>query len=135
MERRLYRSRRERIVAGVAGGLGEYLGLDPVIVRLFFILFALANGSGVLLYAILWVLLPAAPGTELAADGAAGPRTYRRLDARGRNLLVGGTLIGLGVIFLARQLGIWWLDLYRLWPLLLIAAGVALLLDRTRSAP
>ena len=137
MERRVYRSRRERVVAGVAGGLGEYLGLDPVVVRLFFILFALATGWGVLLYAVLWILLPVAPRLEDGGEaGASIELSYRRLDAHQRSLLLGGTLIALGLIFLARELGLWWwLDLHRLWPLLLILAGVALLLDRTRSAP
>ncbi len=132
MERRVYRSRNERIIAGVAGGLGEYLGLDPVFVRLFFIVFALAVGWGVLLYVMLWLALPEAPFE--AGDAGAAPR-YHRLDARERSILLGGTLVALGLVFLARELRLWWwLGLHRLWPLLLIAAGVALLIERTRSA-
>ncbi len=139
MERRLYRSRKERMVAGVAGGLGPYLGIDPVFVRLFFILLALTSaGWGLMLYVLLWVVLPEeAPGLDvidpLTGQPAAGVR-YRRLDARERGLLLGGTLVALGLVFLARELGLWWwMGLHRLWPLLLIAAGVVLLIDRTRS--
>mgnify|MGYP000556079925 CR=1 FL=1 len=44
--RRLYRSRSDRMIAGVAGGLGEYLNMDPTIVRLLFVVFALAGGPG-----------------------------------------------------------------------------------------
>jgi phage shock protein C len=131
MERRLYRSRRHRIVAGVAGGLGQYLGIDPVYVRLFFIVLALATGWGVLLYLILCIVVPE---TKALDDEAEAAGDYRRLDARERNLLFGGTLIALGLLLLARELGLfWWLGLQRFWPLLLIAAGIVLLFNRTRG--
>ena len=129
MEHRLYRSRKERIVGGVAGGLGEYLGIDPVIVRLLFVLLALATGWGALLYIVLLVVVPEAPeGVEFTG------RAYHRLDARERGLLVGGSLVALGLVLLAKEMGLWWwVSMRRLWPLLLIAAGVALLIDRTRG--
>jgi len=132
MERRLYRSRRERMIGGVAGGLGEYLGIDPVVIRLLFALLVVTTGWGVLLYLILLIVMPEEP--EIAPGMVApGPR-YRRLDASQRGLLVGGALVALGVMLLMQQLHLfWWLDGRYLWPLLLIAAGVALLIDRTRS--
>ena len=61
MERRLYRSQRDRMLGGVCGGLGEYLGLDPTIIRLIFVLLALLGGHGILLYLILWLVIPPAP--------------------------------------------------------------------------
>ncbi len=61
MERRLYRSQRDRMLGGVCGGLGEYLGLDPTIIRLIFILLAMLGGHGILLYLILWLVIPPAP--------------------------------------------------------------------------
>ncbi len=135
MERRLYRSRTERMVAGVAGGLGEYLHIDPVIVRLFFIVLTLATGWGVLLYIILWALMPVAPQESvLGAEGIFVESRYRRLDVRERNLLIGGTLVALGLVLLGREFGLfWWLHARYLWPLLLIAGGIALLVGRTRS--
>ncbi|WP_298817311.1 PspC domain-containing protein [Chloroflexus sp.] len=54
---RLLRS-RERLVAGVAGGLARYFNVDPVIVRLIFVLLGLMNGMGVVLYLVLWLLMP-----------------------------------------------------------------------------
>jgi phage shock protein C len=129
MERRLYRSREERIIGGVAGGLGEYLGIDPVFVRLFFVLFALAVEWGVLLYLVMLIVVPKAPEGALPGEGS-----YHRLDGRERGLLLGGALVALGLVLLAKELGLWWwVGLRRLWPLLLIAAGVVLLIDRTRS--
>jgi phage shock protein C len=53
-EKRLMRSTTERMIAGVAGGLGEYFNMDPTLVRLIFVLLALAGGPGLILYLILW---------------------------------------------------------------------------------
>jgi phage shock protein C len=58
--RRLRRSRTDRMLGGVAGGLGEYLNIDPTIVRIVFVVLALLNGFGLLLYFVLWLLVPAA---------------------------------------------------------------------------
>ncbi|MBC8163779.1 MAG: PspC domain-containing protein [Roseiflexaceae bacterium] len=60
-QHRLMRSRTEKIMSGVCGGLGEYLGVDPVIVRLIFVLVTLTTGLGVLVYPALWVAMPLAP--------------------------------------------------------------------------
>jgi phage shock protein C len=59
---RLYRSRTDRMVAGVAGGLAEYLGVDPLLVRLGFVLLGLVSaGIAIVLYIILAVLVPERP--------------------------------------------------------------------------
>ena len=60
MERKLVRSQTDSMFAGVCGGLGEYLNVDPTLVRLFFVLLALTGGHGVLLYLILCVIMPPA---------------------------------------------------------------------------
>src|SRR5262245_57589941 len=60
MQPRLMRSRTEVIVAGVCGGLGEYFGLDPVIVRLIFVLVTLTTGLGFIVYPVLWLVMPKA---------------------------------------------------------------------------
>ena len=54
----LYRSETNRILAGVAGGLGEYFEVDPVLIRIIFILLTVFGGGGVLIYLILWILIP-----------------------------------------------------------------------------
>lgn len=56
--KRLYRSKRERMIAGVCGGLAQYLGLDATILRLIFILLLFAPPSGILIYLILWLITP-----------------------------------------------------------------------------
>lgn len=55
---RLLRVRTERMLAGVAGGLARYFGIDPIIVRLIFAGLGLVNGIGVIIYLVLWLLMP-----------------------------------------------------------------------------
>jgi phage shock protein PspC (stress-responsive transcriptional regulator) len=58
MARRLYRSRTEKMLGGVCGGLGELLDIDPTIVRLVFVLLTIWGGAGALIYVILWLIAP-----------------------------------------------------------------------------
>ena len=62
--KRLYRSRDDRVIAGVCGGLGEHFGIDPVILRLAWIVLAIFGGSGILLYLLAWMLVPRQPWRE-----------------------------------------------------------------------
>ncbi len=55
---RLQRTRSDRMIAGVAGGLAKYLGIDPVFLRITFIIIGLMNGIGIVLYLVLWLLMP-----------------------------------------------------------------------------
>jgi phage shock protein C len=59
--KRLYRSRTDHMIAGVCGGLGHYFGIDSTLVRLAFVVIALAVGSGLLAYLILWIVVPLEP--------------------------------------------------------------------------
>lgn len=56
--KRLYRSRTNKVIAGVCGGLGEYFSIDPTIVRIAFALFALVWGAGIILYLFMMVVTP-----------------------------------------------------------------------------
>jgi phage shock protein C len=60
-EKKLYRNPDEKMIAGVCAGLADYLSLDLVIVRLIFVLLFLLGGHGVLIYVILWILMPVKP--------------------------------------------------------------------------
>ena len=60
--KRLYRSSKNKIIAGICGGIGEYLGIDPVIVRLVWVIFTLLSfGAGILAYVIAWLIIPRNP--------------------------------------------------------------------------
>ena len=65
--RRLYRSQSQRMIGGVCGGLGDYLSVDPTIIRLLFVVAAILGGHGVLLYLILLLLVPVEPSPSASA--------------------------------------------------------------------
>lgn len=59
--RKLYRSKTNRQVAGVCGGLAEHFNLDPTLIRVLFVLLAVLGGSGVILYVAMWIIVPKEP--------------------------------------------------------------------------
>ena len=61
MVRRLYRSRTDRKIAGICGGLANYFTIDPVIVRLAWVLLFFLGGSGIFLYIVAWIIIPLEP--------------------------------------------------------------------------
>lgn len=154
MPNRLYRSRTDRILGGVCGGLGAYFGVDPIIFRLVFVIFAI-YGLGVLAYLVLWIVMPPEEragirsqdvihdnvdeigqrAQSLASDvrgmfsGEAGAPTPPLSSASGpaprdRTLLLAGGLILVGLLFLAETLT--GLDIGQMWPLILVAFGLYL---------
>ncbi len=68
--KRLYRSRSERMISGVCGGLGDYLSIDPTIIRLIFAITALWGGAGLIVYLVMMLVVPEEP---LAAGTAPQP--------------------------------------------------------------
>lgn len=59
--KKLYRSRHNRMIAGVCGGLADYFGADPSWIRLIFILLFFLGGSAILIYLVMWIIVPLAP--------------------------------------------------------------------------
>jgi phage shock protein C len=118
-QRVVRRSRSERILAGVCGGVGRYLGVDPVLLRIAFIILALANGLGVIAYVVAWVAIP-----EERPDQPPGPPAEPRRET-GR-LVLGGSLVVLGLVLLLDRLAPELDELF--WPVALVAVGVAVML-------
>ena len=56
--KRLYRSKTNRVIGGVCGGMGEYFGIDPTIIRLIWVILALMGGAGIIAYIIAWIIIP-----------------------------------------------------------------------------
>lgn len=118
------RSSDDRVVAGVCGGLGAHLGIDPMVLRLAFVVLALGNGVGLLLYGVAWAVMPEAPpGYEI-------PRSRHNLTAERP---IGLALVTLGVLLLVREIGLV-LPPGVVWPLTLSAAGFALVWTKTSDA-
>jgi phage shock protein C len=137
MQKRIYRSKKESMIAGVCGGLGEYLDIDPVIVRIIFVLLAFAGGAGVIGYIIAWIIIPEAPAGTADAQGStqAAPATPEENEAAKREkraLFAGFILIALGLIFLFSRI-FRWFDFWDLWPIILIIIGLAIVLKAKRE--
>jgi phage shock protein C len=139
MEKRLYRNTGNRMLGGVCTGLAEYFSIDPVLIRLLFVIFTLHHGIGIVAYIILWIVVPAravsvaadTPDGGLAlddvADGTFAPPAARHGKASGRSSYIGGiALIVIGVLFLFDNF-IPGFGFHEFWPVLLIAVGGALL--------
>jgi phage shock protein C len=151
MHGKLMRSRTDQMIGGVCGGLANYLGVDTTLVRLVFVLLVLGNGAGVLIYLLLWMVIP-------REDRLAGARTEETISAnaseiadRARSLgdevrgmastpnpkaalFFGVALIGLGIVFLLENLHwLWWFRSDVLWPVLLILAGLLLIWSRLKG--
>ncbi|HET9303514.1 MAG TPA: PspC domain-containing protein [Propionibacteriaceae bacterium] len=56
--RKVYRSRNRRMVAGVCGGLADYFDIDPTVIRLLFLILAVFGGSGLVVYLVMWIVVP-----------------------------------------------------------------------------
>jgi phage shock protein PspC (stress-responsive transcriptional regulator) len=90
---RLTRSTDDKVVAGLAGGLGRYFGLDPVVFRIAFVVLTLAGGSGILLYLLGWVMIP---------DDAGGSALARYGQERNQKLIA-AVLAGVGLLLLVDE--------------------------------
>ena len=60
--KKIYLSNQEKKIAGVCAGLGQYFDMDPVFFRILFIFFSFFGGAGVVLYLIMWLIIPRSPG-------------------------------------------------------------------------
>ncbi|MCB9259247.1 MAG: PspC domain-containing protein [Ignavibacteriales bacterium] len=117
MEKKLYRSRDKKVIAGIAGGLGEYLDVDPVIIRIILVLITIFHGIGILIYIIMWIAVPEGPyktygektatseeplseeGKSTSAPPNQNKTVQKEPNSNGR-IVVGVILILIGSIFL-----------------------------------
>ena len=150
MNKRLNRSVKDKVVGGVAGGLAEYFEIDPVIVRVLFVVSLFFHGAGFIAYIILWITLPEAPyvfetasnmNTTSDSSTDTTPQTddaaaayFKSLDEKKakRNRNIGIVLLVLGCIFLADNF-IPKIHFADFWPIVLVALGLSLLLNSKKS--
>lgn len=129
--KRLYKSRRDRIIDGVCGGIGEYLGIDPVIVRIIFILLFFMGGVGLLLYIAGMLIIPVNPEHK---EERLKPSERTQTSGKGLLFIFGVVLIIIGLGLLLENLG-WpfWhflkVGFNYLFPVLLIALGLFLIIN------
>ncbi|MDH4359036.1 MAG: PspC domain-containing protein [Candidatus Berkelbacteria bacterium] len=142
--KKLYRSASDRYIAGVCGGLGKFFDIDPLIFRLLFLIITAFGGAGVLVYIILWILVPEEGEKirpkdfgENIKEGANKMAQEMKTsgDRRNNSRIIGGTIVVLiGAIFLLETLFPGWrMGFGRLWPLIIIAIGLAIIFGRSRD--
>ena len=119
----LRRSRDEKVVAGVAGGLGRYLGVDPVIIRVAFVVLAVSGGSGLLLYLIGMIAIQEERPGEIPHDAPPA-------DQHTGVMILGGVLVIAGGLLLAQRVVPNLITL--LGPLVLIGLGAAVIVGARR---
>lgn len=144
MAKKLYRSREDRVIGGVCGGLADFFDIDSTWIRLGFILIVLAGGAGILAYIIAWIVIPEEPVRskrkaeegevivegeieEEYADNSTDDKNYDQ-----RQKILGFILVILGVFFLIDR----WLPFFRwerFWPLLIVVLGLSLLIKGVRK--
>jgi phage shock protein PspC (stress-responsive transcriptional regulator) len=102
----LHRSRSDKVLGGVSGGLAEYSGIDALLWRVGFVALALAGGTGVVVYLLLWLLMPADPTDPALPPGAPAGRR-RRADAGPRSpvprITLAAVLIVVGLLALVSR--------------------------------
>ena len=123
---RLRRDPAHGVIAGVAAGIARRFNVDPIFVRVLFVATAAAGGTGIALYAVAWAIM----GGE---DGKLAP--IERLAGRRETLMVvaGMVLLVLAALLLLRKWGFWFSDGI-VWPVLLVAAGGALIWRQSTAA-
>jgi phage shock protein C len=147
---RLYRSRRDRMLAGVAGGLAEMWGADPSLVRIIWALLVLFTGGvALLVYIVMAIVVPEedqvfGPSGAPRRPASTGPAPFQGGAAWGApragsggwspGLLLGGLLIVIGLFFLAREF-LPRIDLDWLGPLALVAVGAVLIVSALGRGP
>jgi len=150
MNKRLTRSVKDKVIGGVAGGIAEYFEIDPVIVRVLFVVSLFFHGAGFIAYIVLWIALPEAnyalesssitnvqnsnsSESQMKQDDAASAY-FKRLEEKKikRNRNLGIVLLVLGCIFLADNF-IPKIRIADFWPIILIALGLSMLLKAKKS--
>jgi len=137
--RRLYRDELNKMVGGVCKGIADYLDIDPTIVRVLFLVALVAKGSGVLLYIILWIVLPKKvdytfkqPEVDYTVPPDvenASPFAYQPVKRKSNFSLIAGLLfIVLGAVLLLDEYNILPdFDFEHLWPVTIVVVGLALI--------
>ncbi len=128
---RLTRSLTDRVLGGVCGGLGSYIELDPWWVRTLFIVLGLFTaGTGILIYLALWLILPPQALIDIPSTRDEERRLFPRPETV---ILIGGSVIVMGIVVMARNLGVLHGDNGDAFlPLVIIVFGLTLAIKQLR---
>lgn len=127
MEKKLYRSRESRVIGGVCGGIGEYFEIDPVLVRLIFLILFFVFGVGLITYIIAWIIIPERPLNQSEVEYEIDEEAVKKQKEK-RMKILGYILFGLGIFFILKL----WFDIEftlgaEFWSIGLILIGLVLI--------
>ncbi len=134
MAKKLYRSRKDSVIAGVCGGIAEYFEIDSTLVRLLAIIVVFLGGVGVIAYIIAWIIIPQNPDQQVDSDREHTQDEKNNMSQeegkRDNNRYVWGglILIFLGLFFLMRSFFPRFI-LISFWPVILVLAGIVLIVQ------
>lgn len=148
--KKLYRSKNERMIAGVCGGIAEYFDQDPTLVRILYVIFTvLTSGLGILIYIIGIIIIPDNPGQKTSKDEKFNKEDFKEKvsDAahsikediqKNPNRIHGDQIFGLIVLFIGLSIlfnnFLPWLNLSKLWfPIVLILIGFAIIINHQKK--
>ena len=144
MTRRLYRSRTDSMIGGVAAGLAEYLNADPALVRIVWaILVVVTGGAALVVYIVAWIVVPEEPALEPTTDPVTGeaiaptgepaavPSSTRSGPGGQAGVVIGIGLVVVGLWFLLREY-LPEIDWGLIWPLVLVGIGALVLVTSMR---
>ncbi|QAT62323.1 MULTISPECIES: PspC domain-containing protein [Tissierellales] len=132
MARKIYRSKDNKIISGVCGGLGEYFNVDPSIMRLLWIILAFVTaGFAIIAYFICALVIPQGD-SDVIYYGDDDDNTFKNNSS-----FIGIVLIIFGSFMLIKKLFPWftakWFNIGRYWPILLIIAGIYIIYTQRKQ--
>lgn len=130
---RLVRSEHNKVLAGVAGGLAEHLNVDPLLIRIAFVLLTFAGGIGFVLYAAAWALIPKEAETRSLAE-AAVDKINKNRDGKKDNTWVWIIILAIAGVLILANMNRWnWDGGWIVWALVLMGAGTWLYMQDLES--
>lgn len=134
---RLYRSEENRVIAGVCGGLGEFFNIDPTIIRIIFVILTIFGGSGLLIYLILWIVIPSESQSGIVSKSTIKGNVAEiktKINSLGNDysrFWWALFIVVLGFIFLFNNFGLFdFFEFRKLWPVILILLGLSIVLKQ-----
>jgi phage shock protein C len=157
MEKKLYRDEHRKVIGGVCAGLADYFGIDIAIIRAIFLLTLILKGGGLLVYIVLWIVLPKKdynfynPGVDYRVPPQQPFNPFSNPPQPGNpfegnippkkgvstvGLIIGVILIFIGASFLLNELHLFrFLEVGKLWPVILVIVGLALMVSGQKKQP
>ena len=134
MEKKLQRDTQHKVIGGVCAGLANYFGIDATLLRLLLAFMILFAGTGLWLYIILWIVMPAGRG-EPSSDGVETfvSETSQAPKKNSGSMVIGLTFIGLGALGLLHRF-VPEFNWQMIWPIALIVLGLILILPKAKQS-